>query len=109
MLFRSLLDRLRLLPFEGSTEGRQLHKEARLMLALEKMKAGAYAEALPFIADARQWPENLGAGKPYAADLDERLEDWLEAVCDEQYAEIADENVLDISNDTALYFETETR
>ncbi len=35
--------------------------------------------------------------------------DPFEAVCDEQYADIADENVLDISNDTALYFETETR
>ena len=30
---------------------------------------------------ARQWPENLGAGKPYPADIDERLEDWLTAQC----------------------------
>ncbi|MCX6927679.1 MAG: hypothetical protein NT154_31385, partial [Verrucomicrobia bacterium] len=30
---------------------------------------------------ARQWPENLGAGKPYPADINERLEDWFTAQC----------------------------
>jgi predicted Zn-dependent protease len=29
----------------------------------------------------RQWPENLGAGKPYPGNVDERLEDWLTYQC----------------------------
>src|SRR5204862_8036375 len=29
------------------------------------------------IAAARLWPENLGVGKPYDEDIDERVEDWL--------------------------------
>jgi tetratricopeptide (TPR) repeat protein len=75
-----LLAKLNLLPFEGSTEGRVLYKEAQLMLAVEHLKAGDYAQALHFIEAAKHWPENLGAGKPYPEDVDERLEDWLAAL-----------------------------
>ncbi len=37
--------------------------------------------ALRSIDAARLWPENLGAGKPYPENVDERLEDWLAAQC----------------------------
>src|SRR5205085_9296246 len=37
---------------------------------------------------ARQWPENLGVGKPYDSDIDERLEDWLAY---ENYAKLNNE------------------
>ncbi|MFN8060199.1 MAG: DUF5107 domain-containing protein [Vicinamibacterales bacterium] len=73
------LSQLTLLPFEGSTEGRSLHREANLMLALDALDGRRIADAERFISSARQWPENLGAGKPYPEDTDERLEDWLEA------------------------------
>jgi len=43
------------------------------------MAAGKWKDAATLIAGARQWPERLGAGKPYEADVDERLEDWLQA------------------------------
>ena len=71
------LQKINMLPAEGSTEGRQLYKEALLMLALGQMKTGKYQKALDYIALARLWPENLGAGKPYDEDIDERMEDWL--------------------------------
>jgi hypothetical protein len=51
------------------------------MLALDEMKAKKWKHALSEIALARQWPERLGAGKPYPGDIDERVEDWLEYVC----------------------------
>jgi hypothetical protein len=76
-----LLVPLKLLPCEGSTDARATLREADLMLALQQMKAGSYDAALQLIAQAREWPENLGAGKPYAEDLDERLEDWLAYEC----------------------------
>jgi tetratricopeptide (TPR) repeat protein len=75
------LDALSLLPLEGSTEGRVLYREAHVMLAVAAAKAGRADVALGHVAAARQWPEHLGAGKPYPEDTDERLEDWLEAQC----------------------------
>ena len=76
-----LLVALKLLPCEGSTDARTTLREAYLMLALQQMKIGSFDQALRFIAQAREWPEHLGAGKPYPADLDERLEDWLACQC----------------------------
>lgn len=73
----ALLQKINILPYEGATEGRQLYKEAQLMLALEEMKKGNHKNALNHISLARLWPENLGAGQPYEEDVDERLEDWL--------------------------------
>ncbi|MBS1810790.1 MAG: DUF5107 domain-containing protein [Acidobacteria bacterium] len=72
-----LLAKLNILPYEGATEGRQLYRETQLMLALEQMKARNYNNALVFLQAAKRWPENLGVGKPYQEDVDERLEDWL--------------------------------
>jgi tetratricopeptide (TPR) repeat protein len=76
-----LLSSLNLLPCEGSTEARSLFREAHLMLAVARLKSGAFAEARPLIQKAREWPEHLGAGKPYPEDVDERLEDWLAYQC----------------------------
>jgi predicted Zn-dependent protease len=83
-----LLKSIQILPNEGATDGRQLYKEAQLMLALDEMKKKNYKNALQYIASARLWPENLGVGKPYDEDIDERVEDWL-----------AYENYIRLSND----------
>lgn len=72
------------LPNEGATEGRQLYRESLLMMALDNMEKGKYTQALSNIGKARQWPENLGVGKPYDADVDERFEKFLNALCVEQ-------------------------
>jgi tetratricopeptide (TPR) repeat protein len=77
----ALLSSLNLLPCEGSTEAHSLFRESNLMLASERLKAGAYADALKLIGVAQEWPEHLGAGKPYAEDIDERLENWLAYQC----------------------------
>ncbi|HEY3286044.1 MAG TPA: DUF5107 domain-containing protein [Gemmatimonadaceae bacterium] len=75
----ALLGTLTIIPFEGSAEGHALHREAKLMLAVDAMRDGRWENARALIAAAREWPERLGAGKPYPADVDERLEDWLAA------------------------------
>ena len=77
----NLLSAINILPFEGATEGRELYHQAKLMEALEKIKNKKYAEAPSFINDAKSWPENLGAGKPYQENIDERLEDWMSYIC----------------------------
>lgn len=73
----NLLKTIEILPNEGAKGGRQLYKETELMLALEEIKNKNYEKALQYISLSRKWPENLGVGKPYDEDIDERLEDWL--------------------------------
>jgi hypothetical protein len=49
------------------------------MLAVEALRKGDAAAARREVDLARQWPENLGAGAPWPADRDERVEDLLAA------------------------------
>lgn len=76
-----ILQKLSIIPFEGATEGHELYREAKLMLALEQMQKQQYSKALSFIREAALWPENLGVGKPYEEDIDQRLEQWLSYSC----------------------------
>ena len=73
-----LLATLRVLPYEGANDGQRLHRESQLMLAIDATRRGDASAAVAHVESARQWPERLGAGKPYPEDVDERLEDWLE-------------------------------
>ncbi|MEZ4412891.1 MAG: DUF5107 domain-containing protein [Gemmatimonadales bacterium] len=73
----SVLAQLEVLPYEGRHDGHVLYRRAKLMLAVQAIHAEQWDSAAALIAAARLWPERLGAGKPYDADLDERLEDLL--------------------------------
>jgi Domain of unknown function (DUF5107) len=75
----ALLATATVLPFEGATDGRALYRRANLFAALAELKRGQPGAAEALIAEARTWPEHLGAGRPY--DPDERLEDFLSARC----------------------------
>jgi thioredoxin-like negative regulator of GroEL len=74
---RQLLDTLVVLPYEGAGEAHELYREVNLLGAVERLRARDARSALLLIAKAREWPERLGAGRPYPADVDERLEDLL--------------------------------
>ena len=77
-----ILSTLNIIPFEGATAGRELYREAKLMQAVQYMKQHQYQKALAFIAAAKEWPENLGVGKPYEeAGEDLRLEQWMDDLC----------------------------
>ena len=76
-----ILDKIVVIPYEGATDGRGLYKETHLMLAVDAMKKNNYKKGISEIALARQWPERLGVGKPYAEDIDERLENFLLHQC----------------------------
>ncbi len=76
-----LLSSLHILPCEGSIEARAMHREANLRVAVDRMKAGKWDQALQRVEAAREWPERLGAGRPYAEDCDDFLEDWLALEC----------------------------
>ena len=76
-----LLSSMDVIPFEGSTDGRALYWEAKMMQAVAALKNKNYTSAIQFIQEAQEWPENLGAGKPYESDIDSRLEQYLQYVC----------------------------
>ncbi len=72
-----LLSRLNIIPFEGATAGRELYHAAKLMQAVEAFQKKNYTKSLTLIEQSKEWPEHLGSGKPYDADIDTRLEDWM--------------------------------
>jgi hypothetical protein len=74
-----VLKKLYILPFEGSSEGKDVYEQATLLWALELIGNKKYKDALGQIEASRQWPENLGVGKPY--DVDTRIQDYLTAYC----------------------------
>lgn len=71
----TILDQLEVLPFEGASEGRQLHQQANTGAAMEFMSKEDWKAAIKHLEKAKEWPERLGVGKPY--DPDERLTDYL--------------------------------
>ena len=90
----SLLKNIQLLPSEGASEGHTIWRKANIELAQESMKAGKYRKALENIALARQWPANLGIGKPYI--VDERNEDSMALEC---YKKLNDEKSIKMMQD----------
>lgn len=75
-----LLSTLNIIPFEGATEGREVFRETMLMQAIQNIKAKKYKAVPALIAKAKSFPDNLGSGKPYDADIDSRLEDYLTGI-----------------------------
>src|SRR5690606_5074684 len=75
-----LLANTNILPYEGATEGRQMYREAWLMQATQQLRARKYKNALASLQKSKEWPENLGVGKPYDENIDLRLENYLEAL-----------------------------
>ncbi len=75
----SLLKKLVVLPNEGAYAGRAVYRAANLYQAMDLIKHRKNAAALKSINASKEWPENLGVGKPYDDMMDNRLEDFLEA------------------------------
>ncbi|MBW6479736.1 MAG: DUF5107 domain-containing protein [Bacteroidales bacterium] len=71
------LENTTILPFEGARYGRITYRQAAVMESIQLFEKQKFEEAIETIGKARLWPENLGVGQPY--DVDERIEDFLEA------------------------------
>ncbi len=80
-----LLDRIKVLPYEGASEVHSLFVRTHLHLALDSMQQKDWSEALKEIALSREFPEHLGTGRPF--DPDQRIQDYLEAICYEKIGE----------------------
>jgi hypothetical protein len=74
----NILTKTTILPNEGASYGRTTYRQACVLDAINNLKNNKNKTALSRINMAREWPENLGVGKPY--DTDERIEDYLESL-----------------------------
>ena len=72
----NILTNTTILPNEGASYGRTTYRQACILDAVYNLKNSKDKVALARIKMAREWPENLGVGKPY--NTDERIEDYLE-------------------------------
>ena len=75
-----VMSKIRILPFEGQSGSHVMYRDIKLHLAAEAIDKGQYKTAAQRVAESRQWPKNLGVGKPYDDLIDNTLEDWLDAV-----------------------------
>jgi len=73
-----VLKDIQILPFEHASESKKIYDEAHILTALNNIKSGKYDKAISLLKASKEWPENLGVGKPFHAD--ERLQDYLLAV-----------------------------
>ncbi|MFW6140520.1 MAG: glycoside hydrolase domain-containing protein [Acidobacteriota bacterium] len=73
-----ILENTTALPYEGATDVHQMFAECHIQLALDYMEKGNYEKAVQHLQKSKQYPENLGTGKPYEPDYtrqDELLEE----------------------------------
>jgi predicted negative regulator of RcsB-dependent stress response len=77
-----VLEKVKILPQEGAQEGHDIFDLANLSLAEEMTEKGKFREALKYLDRSKDWPENLGAGKPYEPDT--RFHDYIAAYCYEK-------------------------
>lgn len=75
----SVLNNMLVLPNEGAYAGRAVYRAANLYQAMEQLSHKNYKQVLKNVKASKEWPENLGVGKPYDNMIDSRLEDYLEA------------------------------
>jgi tetratricopeptide (TPR) repeat protein len=85
-----VLEKVKILPQEGAHEGHDIFELANLSLAVEMAERGKYREALKYVGNSGNWPENLGAGKPYEPDT--RFQDYISAYC---YEKLDKQNLAD--------------
>jgi hypothetical protein len=73
------MEGMHILPSEGARQGKILFEQACLFLAMDQIKSKKYNDAIKMIEKSKEWPENLGVGKPY--DVDVRIQDYLNIFC----------------------------
>ncbi|WP_104385528.1 DUF5107 domain-containing protein [Sphingobacterium sp. HMA12] len=78
------LKKVKILPFEGATEGHNYYVQTKLMLAYLYLRQQKYKEASLKVEESRAWPLHLGVGEPYGDEKNEILADWLAAFLQKQ-------------------------
>ncbi|UCG87912.1 MAG: DUF5107 domain-containing protein [Gemmatimonadota bacterium] len=98
-----ILDATHVLPSENARESHRLYEQAHTLAALDAIIGAQYDEAQRHLEAAREWPEQLGQGRPY--DPEERLVQYLlgrveQRLGDRDRARAAFEAVVDATGQT---------
>ncbi|MCM1501125.1 MAG: DUF5107 domain-containing protein [Bacteroidales bacterium] len=75
-----IISSMQILPFEGQSGAHVMYRDIKLHLAAECIDRGKFREAFQRIAEAKEWPSNLGTGKPYEELIDSSMENLLTAI-----------------------------
>ncbi len=86
------LQKINILPFEHASESKRIYNSAHLFLASDLMKQKKFGKAAEILTASKEWPENLGVGKPY--DVDSRKQDYLLGICREQLGQSSEARLL---------------
>ncbi len=81
----SVLKKSTILPYEGAREGHEIYRQASILFAAQLMASGDFKKAVVKAERAKEWPENLGVGRPFESD--ERLENFVLAQAFEKLGE----------------------
>lgn len=73
-----VLKNIHVLPYEHASESREIYTRAHMAVALKFINKGSFEKAIAVLKDAKEWPENIGVGKPYQPD--ERAQDFMLSV-----------------------------
>ncbi len=71
----SVLKNIQVLPYEHASESRDIYERAHIGVAKSNLEKDNYKKAIQVLQKSKEWPENIGVGKPY--NPDERAQDYL--------------------------------
>ncbi len=74
----SVLKNIHVLPYEHASESRDIYERAHTVVAKSYLEKKNYQKAIQILEKAKEWPENIGVGKPY--NPDERAQNYLLAL-----------------------------
>lgn len=73
-----VLENIQVLPYEHASESREIYERAHLAVARTYLEQRNNSRAISILKKSKEWPENIGVGKPYSPD--ERNQDYLLAL-----------------------------
>ena len=79
---------MKILPFEGSVQGKYVYEQSYLLQAIDLMKKEKYKDALVSLEKSKEWLEHLGVGTPY--EPDNRMQNYMEAICNDKLGKAND-------------------
>jgi len=81
-----ILKNINVLPYEHASESREIYERAHVAVTKSYLEKKNYQKAIETLKKSKEWPENIGVGKPY--NPDERVQDYLLALALKETGEI---------------------
>ena len=70
-----VMQSIQVLPYEHASESREIYTRAHMGVALQLIQKRSFDKAIGILNSSKEWPENIGVGKPYQPD--ERAQNFM--------------------------------